>query len=85
MALLPPCAPDACPEPPPVLPSLAGLNLLAALDRQVRSLRFMAEHTQHSLVSEGVADAVHDAYEALAAAQRLQADLCWGTRDGGQL
>lgn len=83
MSLLPRVPEDAAPELPRVLPALAGLNLLAALDRQVRALAFMSEHVHHPAVSQGVAEGVQEAYEALAAAQRLQADLCWGTRDGG--
>lgn len=71
---------DAAPEAPPILPSLAGLNLLSALDQQARRLTFLAEHTCHPLVSEGVADAIADAQHAILHAQRLQADLCWGTR-----
>ena len=70
---------EAAPEPPAVLPGLAGLNLLAALDAQYRRLSFLAEHTCHPLVSEGVADAIADAEHAIAHARRLQSDLCWGT------
>lgn len=66
------------PELPAVLPGLAGLNLLAALSTEERRLRFLAEHINHPAVSEGVADAIHDAHQALDAARRLQADLCWG-------
>lgn len=69
---------DPAPEAPAVLPGLAGLNLLAALDREARRLTFLAEHTCHPLVSEGVADAIADAEHAIAHARRLQSDLCWG-------
>jgi hypothetical protein len=75
---LPTSTTDAAPEVPPLLPGLAGLNLLAALDRQVRQLTFLAEHTCHPLVSEGVADAISDAEHAITHARRLQSELCWG-------
>jgi hypothetical protein len=71
--------PEAAPEAPAILPGLAGLNLLAALDREHRRLAFLAEHTCHPLVSEGVADAIADAEHAITHARRLQRDLCWGT------
>lgn len=69
----------AAPELPAVLPGLAGLNLLSALADQERRLRFMAEHLAHPAVLEGVADAVHDAHAAVQEAQKLQADLVWGS------
>lgn len=72
---------EAAPEAPALLPGLAGLNLLAALDAQARRLQFLAEHTCHPLVSEGVADAIADAEHAITHARKLQADLCWGTDD----
>lgn len=80
--MLIPDYPDSRPAAPPVLPALAGLNLLGALTAQEKRLRFMVEHLNHPVVSEGVAEAIQDAHAALQAAQRLQKDLCWGSHDG---
>lgn len=72
---------EPVPEAPPVLPGLQGFELLAALRAEQRRLVFMCEHLAHPLVSEGVADAVHDALDAVRCAVSLQRDLVWTAQD----
>lgn len=65
------------PETPPVLPGLAGLDLLDALRTEQRRLVFLCEHLAHPVVPEGVADAIHDALDAVRNAVAVQRSLMW--------
>lgn len=68
------------PELPRVLPGLSGTQLLGALATQRQRLNFLAEHLDHPVVSEGVADAILEARDAIDHAIQLHRRLVWGGR-----
>lgn len=67
-----------CPEVPQLLPGLAGPQLHQALGREEARLVFLAEHLEHPMVPEGVADGIHDALAAIRNAKALQSRLVYG-------